>query len=308
MDVHPRPPTASRRLILFPGALGDLLCCWPALDALRARDHALTLASRPDIVDALPAGAVSSWSIDRREVAELFGGGPLSAGAHALFAGFAAVDSFTGHGDAHFSARLAQAATGVVRVHPFRAMQGGETARAYYARCLDVTPLSPPLALRPDAVAWANALWDRAQLGRRALVIHPGSGSPAKNWQGMDAVAQRWRESGGRVIALRGPAEIERGVRLVAVDLELNGEPLSRVAAVLARADRYLGNDSGISHLAGLVGARAVVLFGDSDPRIWAPAGDGVRVLHAATDCTRCTPPELCLHRLSIDDVMAALM
>jgi ADP-heptose:LPS heptosyltransferase len=307
MVVHPLTPTAEQRLILFPGALGDLLCCWPALDALGAHGLALTVAARPALVDALPAGAVTTWSIDRREVAELFGVGPLSAGIRALFAGFAAVDSFTGHGDPHFVARLAQAATAIVRVHPFRAMQPGETARDYYARCLAVTPLLRPLALRPDAVAWANALWQQARLGQRALVIHPGSGSPAKNWQGMEAVAQRWRDSGGRVIALRGPAEIERGARLVARDLELDGEPLSHVAAVLARADRYLGNDSGISHLAGLVGAHAVVLFGDSDRRVWAPVGDGVRVLQAAARCARCTPTDLCLHRLSIDDVMAAL-
>ncbi|MFN8640815.1 MAG: glycosyltransferase family 9 protein [Candidatus Binatia bacterium] len=71
-------------------------------------------------------------------------------------------------------------------------------------------------------------------------------------------------------------------------DLVVAGEPLARVAALLARAHRYLGNDSGISHLAGLVGARAVVIFGDTDPAVWAPAGATVRVLRAALPCAAC--------------------
>ena len=43
------------------------------------------------------------------------------------------------------------------------------------------------------------------------------------------------------------------------------------LAALLARADRYLGNDSGVSHLAGAVGARGAALFGPTDPELWRP-------------------------------------
>jgi ADP-heptose:LPS heptosyltransferase len=108
------------------------------------------------------------------------------------------------------------------------------------------------------------------------------------------------------VVALLGPAEIERGIAMAA-DVVLAGAALPRVAAVLRRADRYVGNDSGISHLAGLVGARALVLFADSDSRVWAPSGPHVTVLHAAPPCDQCGPGAFCIHRLPVTTVLSAL-
>jgi ADP-heptose:LPS heptosyltransferase len=55
--------------------------------------------------------------------------------------------------------------------------------------------------------------------------------------------------------------------------------PLEELAARLAGARGYVGNDSGVSHLAGLCGARSVVLFGPTSPRIWRPLGPDVHVL-----------------------------
>jgi ADP-heptose:LPS heptosyltransferase len=51
------------------------------------------------------------------------------------------------------------------------------------------------------------------------------------------------------------------------------------VAALLSQADLYLGNDSGISHLAGAVGARGVVLFGPTRPHQWRPLGGNLLVV-----------------------------
>lgn len=290
---------------MFPGALGDLLCCWPAIDALRAR-AALTLATRIRVDRLLPDASLAHWSVDRREIAELFGAGPLSPQARELFANFDAIDSFTGHGDPQVASRLAEAASDTVRVHPFRAMRVGESAGQYYARRLGVPLVYRRLDVQPDAVAWADALWRRAGLGARTLAIHPGSGSPLKNWQGMEAVAAAWRYAGGQIVALHGPVEIEHRTRLASVDASTDDEPLDHVAAVIARAQYYLGNDSGISHLAGLVGARALVLFGDSDPRIWAPSGDRVHVIRGIAHCPH-GEIGLCVHRLPVEDVLAAL-
>jgi ADP-heptose:LPS heptosyltransferase len=185
-------------------------------------------------------------------------------------------------------------------------MAAGEHAVAYYARCLGVFPRLRVLPVRDDADEWAAALWQRRQLGERALAIHPGSGGAAKNWEGMAEVASTWRRDGGSVVAIFGPAELERGTTIPA-DAIVAGEPLTRVAAVLHRAHRYLGNDSGISHLAGLVGANAVVVFGDSDPTIWAPSGAGVRIVRGAATCDACAAGQFCIHRLSVATVRAAL-
>lgn len=301
MKAHP-----GTALILFPGAIGDLLCCWPALDALHASGHRLTLAARPDAAAALASAGLRIESIDRREVADLFASGPLAPETTAFFSQFARVDSFTGAAEPAFAGRLAKAAGHAVSVHPFRGMPPGEHAVAYYARCLAVVPRLRLLPVPDDATAWAAALWATLGLGTRALAIHPGSGSVAKNWGGMAALADAWRREGGRVVALLGPAERERGT-VIPADAVVADEPLARVAAAARRAHRYLGNDSGVSHLAGMVGADALVLFADSDPVTWASPGPRVRVLRGLATCDRCGAGRFCIHRLSIDAVRAAL-
>jgi heptosyltransferase-2 len=53
------------------------------------------------------------------------------------------------------------------------------------------------------------------------------------------------------------------------------------LGAVLAHAGLYVGNDSGVSHLAAAWGAPVLVLFGPTDPAQWAPVGPRVKVLRA---------------------------
>jgi ADP-heptose:LPS heptosyltransferase len=108
------------------------------------------------------------------------------------------------------------------------------------------------------------------------------------------------------VISIAGPAEVERGTA-IPHDALLRDAPLDRVAAVLTHVAGYLGNDSGISHLAGMVGARTIALFGPSSPRQWQPRGGAVRVLHAPQPCRRCGPECFCTHRLSVDEVLQTL-
>jgi ADP-heptose:LPS heptosyltransferase len=303
------PPAPERAgiLALFPGALGDLLCCWPALAELRRVTGApLTLGARTAWLDVLPEGEVAGWSIDRREVADLFASGPLRASTTALLGRFARIESWTGHGDPHFADRLRAASGADVAVHAFRDLRPGEHAADYYARCVGVTTRRERLPVRAAAADWAAALWERHRLGSEALALHPGSGGIRKNWEGMAAVAEAWRTHGRPVVVLRGPAESERASRLDG-DVVVQGESLDRVAAVLARSARYLGNDSGISHLAAMVGARGVAVFGPTDARAWRPLGDGVAVVEGSDPCRRCGPERLCTHRVRVEAVLAAL-
>lgn len=59
----------------------------------------------------------------------------------------------------------------------------------------------------------------------------------------------------------------------------LHAESLVELARSLAGARLYIGNDSGVSHLAAAVGCPTVVLFGPTDPRVWAPRGGHVTVV-----------------------------
>ena len=113
------------------------------------------------------------------------------------------------------------------------------------------------------------------------VLVHPGSGSAAKNWP-----AERFAAT---IRALDGPARLIVGeadtCAADAVDAasgrslpRLSHPSLEELAARLAGCRAYLGNDSGVSHLAGLCGARTVVLFGPTSAETWRPLGPDVQV------------------------------
>lgn len=121
------------------------------------------------------------------------------------------------------------------------------------------------------------------------LSIHPGSGSSKKNWP-----VDRWEE----VIASYLDIDSKRSVVVVGGEADeeplsylkssfgsririLESLPLNTLGAVLAQSGMFLGHDSGISHLAAATRAPCLLLFGPTDPGVWAPHGDHVRVLRA---------------------------
>ena len=53
------------------------------------------------------------------------------------------------------------------------------------------------------------------------------------------------------------------------------------MACEVQQCDLFLGHDSGISHLAAACGLPAVLLFGPTDPRIWAPQNPKVKTIVA---------------------------
>jgi heptosyltransferase III len=106
----------------------------------------------------------------------------------------------------------------------------------------------------------------------RFAVIHPFSGSPRKNWplEKFRAVA-RGLERTLAVYWCSGPEDppLENAVRI---------DDLYELACWLSRAALYIGNDSGITHLAAAAGTPVLALFGPTDPEIWGPRGPNVRI------------------------------
>jgi ADP-heptose:LPS heptosyltransferase len=127
--------------------------------------------------------------------------------------------------------------------------------------------------------ARADALLGR--LPRPLLALHTGAGGRAKRWDaaGFVQVGEWWRAEGGAVLEIAGPAESGELSLLGATSVR--EWPLTDLAALLSRVDLYVGNDSGVSHLAGAVGASGVVLFGPTDPRRWRPVSPCLVALRA---------------------------
>jgi ADP-heptose:LPS heptosyltransferase len=196
---------------------------------------------------------------------------------------------------------LRQVSPASIAVFPFRDFRPGEHAAEYYARCLGLAPEPPQVFSSGDGMSWAQSTV--ADLRRPILALHAGSGSARKNWTGFEELTRVWRESGS-VVEIRGPAET---FRPVGADRQIEVS-LGRVAALLRCVDVYVGNDSGITHLAAAVGQRGTAVYGDTDLPHWRPRSPSISVVTAAgAPCTSCAEPGICIHRMSVGAVLLSL-
>jgi ADP-heptose:LPS heptosyltransferase len=122
------------------------------------------------------------------------------------------------------------------------------------------------------------------------VIIHPGSGGRRKCWprERYFALAERLSAAGQAILFLGGPAESPElraqieGFAHERPDMtSVFDADLAVVAGLAAECCLYIGNDSGITHLAAAAGAPVVALFGPTDPALWAPPGANVRVIPA---------------------------
>ena len=299
-------PARPRSLVVFPGALGDFLCFLPALRVL-SHDQQVDLLARSEFVDLVPP-TVKASSLECYPIRRLF---VARAGEEEelrkFFRPYSAILSWMGSRQETFIQELDSVSQGRARVFPFQPTSSLMHQADYYLACLggSFAVSVPQICLRPEAIAFAERYWQQHSLiGKPVLALAPGSGAQEKNWPEIffRVVADWWcRRTGGAVVVIVGPVEDERGEyqalrQEAVVARHLN---LGQLAALLARSDLYLGNDSGVSHLAAAVNVASAVLFGPSNVRQWAPRGKQVTVLNQQVACAPCTSSAMksCAHR-----------
>jgi heptosyltransferase III len=187
--------------------------------------------------------------------------------------------------------RLIQAGVPVVHWLPSFSETGVEAVAALQARhlaALGLRYLPAPFKL----AVGANPAGKPVELSGSGpwLAVAPGSGQARKNWPLSHYYevtrALAW-QFGLRVVWLAGPAEEGLLPYLEALaqaqgHLLLANRPLAQVAHFLSRCRLYLGNDSGLTHLAAAVeGPDILALFGPTDSRVWAPLRPDVLILTA---------------------------
>jgi ADP-heptose:LPS heptosyltransferase len=105
-------------------------------------------------------------------------------------------------------------------------------------------------------------------------VIHDSSGSPNKNWPHFEELKTK----------LDRARDLPKDLSLV---------DLSRY---LRRCRAFVGNDSGITHLAAYLGCPTIALFGPTNPRMWGPIGRRSRIIWKTN-----------LEDISVDEILGAL-
>ncbi|MBI5767518.1 MAG: glycosyltransferase family 9 protein [Verrucomicrobia bacterium] len=291
-------------LVLRGGALGDFIVTLPAFALLRrhwpaarlelaGNATAAALALDAGLLDAAHSQHESRWSA-------LYGAAPLPAGLAAWLATFDLVVNFWPDTDGELRAHFP--------LRPDQTFLHGEAQPTYAPAAAHYCAALRPLGLTGEEQ------WYRFAVGRGrrtppfgwwagarrcsatppyTVALHPGSGSPRKNWP-----LDRWLELVSKlpqpILVILGEAEIERWSALtstrlargvteqrvdsntlhLAVDL-----PLRDLAVQLSRCTLFLGHDSGVSHLAAACGVPSVLLFGPTDPAMWAPPAPHVTVI-----------------------------
>ena len=167
--------------------------------------------------------------------------------------------------------------------------------------------------LVPSEHAYASSK-ELLTTGIEPVALHPGSGSPLKNWPAarFPELANHLRGRGLPILWIKGPAEAS--LDLPPEDYCVDEATLPILAAMLSRCRLFIGNDGGVVHMAAAAGCPVAVIFGPSDPAVWSPRGPRVVIVHKNESCSPCHLREnkagncgrSCLERVTIDDVLNA--
>lgn len=258
-----------RRLVIRPGAIGDLIVSLPALECLRA-DYLevwTATANLPLVRFATHVRSIAATGLDRLGVTE----SPPKLLEE--LRSFDSIVSWYGANRPEFRELTNSLDLPITFFQALPADRPGQHATDFY---LD--------QVRSIADCAANCIGDgapripcqpeRDTAGREDFaVIHPFSGSPRKNWP-LENFRFMAREL-ERAMPVRWCAGVEDPPLPGAVQIP----DLYELARWLAAAAVYIGNDSGITHLAAAVGTPVLALFGPTDPEVWAPRGPHVQVV-----------------------------
>ena len=303
----------NRVLVIRGGAIGDFILTLPALKALRdtrPQAHMEILGYKHIAVLAenrFYAQAVRS--IEYGPLARFFArNSELPAELADYFASFDLIVSYLYDPDRIFETNLRRCGVENLICGPPRIVENAGHAARQLARPIEelgIKVVDFDERIFPSAEDREFAREFLESMPQPVIAIHPGSGSHEKNWPlekwiGLLSQDNRFIEF-ERLLVISGEADqaqtdqLEREWKNRGVRFARN-LPLPRLGAVLEHA-MFVGHDSGISHLAAAAGANCILLFGPTDPDVWAPANDNVQILRA---------PNARLNDLGIEQVEAA--
>jgi ADP-heptose:LPS heptosyltransferase len=313
-------------LVLHPGGLGDSILSLPAISLLRRRfpSARLTIAGNVDHLTPIASRyAERVISLSTLPIHRLYINEDLRPEEITFWKSYDRIVSWTGSGNPTFEKRMREiqpeACIAAWKPNP------GDTRHVsqLFADSLGLA-IPSEKTLEPARIFLDSKMRDEGRQwllnhgwnGQDPLIaIHPGAGSKEKRWSlahyielARHLVIQEKR----KILVIEGPAEpglarqMTQRIPMHAVILS-EGAPLGPLAAVMEHCNLFVGNDSGLAHLAAALNVRCIVIFGPTAPGHWAPLGSHVRVIRNPQVCAGCasgSTRHTCLDSIMVEEIL----
>ena len=332
-----KPGEAQSVLVIHQGALGDFILALPALETLRKvfPKAKSVMMGYPRILELVERRfyADDILSVDQKGMASFFAEkGSLDPDLSQFFKRFDLVVVFGRDGEGTVIRNLRKVCMGrVLHVRSFPAWDEKVHLTEYLLRQIaqygfPASGSIPRLYLKDGDREWARDFWKSREVTSeersKVVILHPGSGSKKKVWpldRFLDLAHRLQDDLGSKVLVVLGPAEgpeIEKAFEGIGPTAPVlaKGLTLLQLASVMEGCRFFIGNDSGISHLAAALGVPTVAIFGPTDQRVWSPRGEKTFVVSRAVHCSPCPQERLvrcedfeCLRGIETEEVLEGL-
>jgi heptosyltransferase-3 len=300
-------------LVIRPGAIGDTLLTFPVLKALKeyyAGAH-ITLVSNAQVLPLALVSGVAEKAFDFQDIywSELFSTtGIRTSSIRDLLEQTDLAICWLRDPDGIVERNVKTAGVKHCMIAPGRPPEGEHIHVVdYLARTIGLPDVGAQF-IAPSSRGLLNPSSKDTTTTNEFFAIHPGSGAAQKCWptSHFASVIKRLWQQNRPILILAGPADTKRVNELLEQLSSpptpemlklLTNAPLLEVARQLQQCRRYLGNDSGITHLAAMLGVPTIAIFGPTDPAVWRPVGPSVKVLQGHT-----------LEDITVDAVMEAII
>jgi ADP-heptose:LPS heptosyltransferase len=332
-----KTPGVQSILVIHQGALGDFILALPCLETLRkAFPHAKSvIMGYPRILELVEKRyyAEEILSIDQKGMATFFvGEGTLDLPLSQFFKRFDLVVVFGKDGEGTIIRNLRRVCQGrIVPINSFppwdeKVHLTDHLLKQFVQHGLVASEPIPRLHLKESDREGARDFWKSKGVTpeerSKVIILHPGSGSKKKVWpldRFLNLAHTLHDRLGSKILIALGPAEGPEVQRVFEggrsnIFIFAKGLSLLQMASVMRGCWFFIGNDSGISHMAAALGLPTLVIFGPTDRSIWSPRGEKTFVVCRGVPCSPCPQERFfqckdfeCLRGIDMGEVLEGL-
>jgi ADP-heptose:LPS heptosyltransferase len=332
-----KTPEVQSILVIHQGALGDFILALPALKTLRKAfpQAKSAIMGYPRILELVEKRfyAEEILSIDQKGMASFFvREGSLDFPLSQFFKTFDLMVVFGRDGEGTVIRNLRRVCQDrLLPINSFppwdeRVHLTDHLLKQFAQFGLPISEPNPRLHLKDSDREWAKDFWTSKGVDMeersKVIILHPGSGSKKKVWP-LDRflnLAHTLRDHfDSKILIVLGPAEgpeVHKAFGGMGSNsfIQAKGLSLLQLASVMEGCWFFIGNDSGISHMAAALGLPAIAIFGPTDPKVWSPRGEKTFVVRKESHCSPCPQERFfqckdfeCLKRIEVGEVLEGL-